>query len=42
MPAMPGTCRGRVARLTPAGTGLSAKRLANIRSDALYALRSIS
>ena len=39
MPAMPGTYRSRVARLTPAGTGLSAKRLANIRSDALYALR---
>src|SRR6516165_6947769 len=39
MPAMPGTYRRRVARLTPAGTGLSTKRLANIRSDALYALR---
>ena len=39
MPAMPGTYRSRVARLTPGGTGLSAKRLANIRSDVLYALR---
>jgi integrase len=39
MPAMPGTYRRRVARLAPVGTGLSAKRLANIRSDALYALR---
>src|SRR4051812_36656044 len=28
MPAMPGIYRSRVARLTPAGTGLSAKRLA--------------
>ena len=39
MPAMPGIYRSRIARLTPAGTGLSAKRLANIRSDVLYALR---
>lgn len=39
MPAMPGIYRSRVARLTPAGTGLSAKRLANIRSDVLYVLR---
>jgi integrase len=39
MPAMPGIYRIRIARLTPAGTGLSTKRLANIRSDVLYALR---
>ena len=39
MPAMPGIYRSRVARLTPAGTSLSAKRLANIRSDVLYVLR---
>jgi integrase len=39
MPAMPGIYRSRIAKLTPAGTGLSAKRLANIRSDVLFALR---
>jgi integrase len=39
MPAVPGVYRHRLARLTPAGAGLSAKRLANIRSDVLFALR---
>jgi hypothetical protein len=38
MPALPATYRPKVRRLTPAGTGLSAKRLANIKSGVLRAM----
>jgi integrase len=39
MPAMLSIYRQRFRRLTPAGTDLSAKRLANIRSGVLFCLR---
>jgi integrase len=39
MPALPATYRPRLRRLVPANTGLSAKRLSNIRSEVLFCLR---
>ena len=39
MAALPGAYRQRLSRLVPANTGLSAKRLSNIRSEVLHCLR---
>jgi site-specific recombinase XerD len=38
MPALPTTYRSRLRRLTPAATGLSSKRLANIKAGVLRAM----
>jgi integrase len=38
MPAMPAEYRRAVRRLTPAGCGLSSKRIANIKSGVLYCM----
>jgi integrase len=39
MPALPSLYRRRLAGLNPAATGLSAKRLANIKADVMHCLR---
>ena len=39
MPALPSLYRGRLKDLNPAASGLSAKRLANIKADVLHCLR---